>query len=427
MTAFIDEPILLIFGAVLFFYFAVLSLKFPMICAAIYPFSFLSFTQTAFSVGGISPSKYLGVVLIFVGMIHLLKETHSGTKRNYSFLALFCLIMLFPIWILIRFLVEGSEMNLAFTFMLNALTTFAIVVIVNSEGRKRIMEVSLTATFVLLSLGMIAAYYVPSMSFLTSIQDGGYSRTIGFANDPNYGGAFIAIGFAYFFSKAIFFFESKRRGLLLLFLLLIAISIFALFLTISRAAILSVVMCLLMTVFYGRIRIKHLAWLVPSMGILFVIFREFPALIDAIVHRISISTFDYSNVMRLEIFRTGISVIRDNMLWGVGEYSGYHNAFIDVGVFGGVIGLGFFIILIFVVFRMNMKILAFSEGYFQDMARFVLLGLIVFLSNSLFIGMETERIVWYLFGWGMINFILFRKAQQSAVLLRSQPPELAGA
>ena len=49
------------------------------------------------------------------------------------------------------------------------------------------------------------------------------------------------------------------------------------------------------------------------------------------------------------------------------------------------------------------------------MARFVILGLIVVLFNGLFIGIETERIVWYLFGWGMINFILFRKAHQNEI------------
>ncbi len=46
-------------------------------------------------------------------------------------------MMLFPVWILIRFLVEGSDMNLAFTFMLNALTTFSMVVIVNTLKTKR--------------------------------------------------------------------------------------------------------------------------------------------------------------------------------------------------------------------------------------------------------------------------------------------------
>ncbi len=45
-------------------------------------------------------------------------------------------------------------------------------------------------------------------------------------NDPNYGGAFIAIGFAYFFSKAVFFYEVKRMKLFLLSLLGIAISHF---------------------------------------------------------------------------------------------------------------------------------------------------------------------------------------------------------
>ncbi len=70
---------------------------------------------------------------------------------------------------------------------------------------------------------------------------------------------------------------------------------------------------------------------------------------------------------------------------------------------------------------MNTKILWISGGDFRDMARFVVLGFIVFLFNGLFIGMETERIVWFLFGWGMINFILFRKAHQDEATKIEKP------
>jgi O-antigen ligase len=411
----VNDPILFILGIILFLYFIAISVRFPIISAAIYPFTFLNFTQTMFSVGGISPSKYFGVVLIFVGLMYLLKEILSKTHANYLLLGLFCLLMLFPAWILIRFLAEGSDLNLAFTFMLNALTTFSIVVIVNTERRKKIMEISLGATFVILSLSMIAAHYFPSMTLLSSLQQGELSRTIGLANDPNYGGAFIAIGFAYFFSKAVFFYDVKKMRLFYVSILLIAISIFSLLLTVSRAAIISAVVCLLMTAFYGRLKLRHFAWLLPSIAFLFILCQNFPDMIDAIVHRLSITRVDPSNVARLEFFRTGMNVIRDNLLWGIGDFTGYHNAFLDVTVFGGVIGLGFFLLIILIVFKMNTKILALSEGNYRDMARFVILGLIVALFNGLFIGIETERITWYLFGWGMINFILFRKAHQAAV------------
>jgi O-antigen ligase len=412
---FVNEPILLIFGAVLFLYFIAISLKFPIIPAAIYPFTFLNFTQTTLAVNGISPSKYIGLILIFVGMICLFKEIQSKTPRNYSLLGLFCLMMLFPTWIITRFLVEGSDMNLAFTFMLNALTTFSIVVIVNTERRKKIMEINLGATFAILSFGMIAADYLPSLLLLRSLQQGEYSRSIGLVNDPNYGGAFIAIGFAYFFSKVVFFYEIKQMKLFYLSLGLIAISIFSLFLTVSRAAILSIVVCLLMAAFYGKVRFRHMAWLLPSMAILFILSHNFPDIINAIAYRISITRVDPSNVARLEFFRAGMSVIRNNILWGVGDFTGYHNAFLDVAVFGGVIGLGLFLSIILVIFKMNARIMALSEGNFRDMARFVILGLIVALFNGLFIGIETERIVWFLFGWGMINFILLRKAQQDVI------------
>ena len=121
MTVLAKEPILVIFCVVLFLYFVVLSIKFPMICAAIYPFTFLSFTQIMFSVGGISPSKYIGLPLIIVGLIYILEEFRSKDNRNYSLLAFFGLLTLFPIWILIRFLLEGSEINLILTLMLNVL------------------------------------------------------------------------------------------------------------------------------------------------------------------------------------------------------------------------------------------------------------------------------------------------------------------
>lgn len=413
MTLLSNNPTLFILGVVVAFYFMAFSIKFPIVAAAAYPFTFLFFTQTLFAVGGISPSKYLGVVLIFAGVVALLKDAFARVKRNYSLLGFFFLMMLFPVWILIRFVVEGSDINLALTFLLNALTTYSIVVIVNTRRRKEIMEVSLGAMFFLLCIGMIAAYYFPSLAFLGSLQQGEVSRTIGLVNDPNYGGAFIAIGFAYFLSKAVFFYETGKIRLFLLCLVGIAVSILGLFLTVSRAAILSVVVCLLITVLYGRIKLKHLSWLLPSgIAALFVIYRYFPDIIGAVIYRLSITTFDRSNVMRLEFFRAGLRVIRDNPLWGIGDFIGYHNAFIDVSVFSGLIGLGFFLLLIVVVFRMNARILSVSNGDFRDMARFVVLGLIVFLVNGMFIGMETERIVWYLFGWGMISFILFRKAYQ---------------
>lgn len=417
MTLLSDYPILFILGVIVFLYFTVFSIKFPIIPAAIYPFTFLIFTQTMFAIGGISPSKYLGAILIFVGLIYLLKEILSKAVKNYSHLGLFCLIMLFPVWILIRFLIAGSDINLAFTFLLNALTTFSIVMIVDSQRRKEIMEISLGVVFIILSLGMIAAHYFPSITLFSSLQQGDVSRALGLVNDPNYGGAFIAIGFAYFFSKAIFFYEVKRTGWFCLSILLITISLYALFLTVSRAAILSVVVCLLMTVFYGRVTLKNLSWILPCVAILFVFYRYFPDTIDAIISRLSIITIDRSNAIRFEFFRTGISVIRNNLFWGVGDFSGYHNAFIDVAVFGGIIGLGFFLLLTLVVFKMNVKILMISEGEFREMARFVVLGIIVFLFNGLFIGIETERIVWYLFGWGMINFILFRKAHQNEIMM----------
>ena len=338
MTILSNYPVLFLLGVMVFLYFIAFSIRFPIIPAAIYPFTFLIFTQTLFAIGGISPSKYLGAVLIFVGMIYLLKEILSKTARNYSLLGLLCLIMLFPVWILIRFLIEGSDINLAFTFLLNALTTFSIVVIVNTQRRKEIMEISLGATFVVLSLGMIAAHYFPSVTLLSSLQQGEVSRALGLVNDPNYGGAFIAIGFAYFFSKAIFFYDGKRMRWFFLSLLLIVISLFSLFLTVSRAAILSVVVCLLLTAFYGRVKPRNLYWLLPSIAILFIFYRYFPDMIDAIIYRLSITTMDRSNVIRLEFFRAGMGVIRDNLLWGIGDFSGYHNAFLDVTVFGGLIG-----------------------------------------------------------------------------------------
>lgn len=413
MTIISSNPTLFIFGVVAFCYFIALSIKFPILVAAIYPFTFLNFTQTAFAVGGISPSKYLGVVLIFVGMICLLKEILSGSSRNYPLLGLFSLMMLFPVWILIRFLVEGSDLNLALTFMLNALTTFSIVVIVNTQRRKEIMEISLGAMLVVLCLGMVAARFLPSAALLGSLQQGQYSRTIGLVNDPNYGGAFIAIGFAYFFSKAVFFHDVRKNGLFYLCLAFTALSVYSLLLTLSRAAILSVIVCLLMAVVIGRIRLRNLVWFLPALAVLFVIYQRSPDMIDAIVYRLSTTTFDRSNVMRLEFFRTGIGVIRDNPLWGIGDFTGYHNTFIDIAVFGGLVGLVFFVLLILVVFRMNARILTSAEGSFRDMARFVVLGLIVILFNGLFIGIETERIAWYVVGWGMINFILLRKANQT--------------
>jgi O-antigen ligase len=420
-----EQLLHLIFGAVIFLYFLIASMKYPMIPAAIYPFTFLNFTQTTLAVAGVSPSKYIGLVLILVGFINLLKEIKQKAHKNYSLLGFFFLLMLLPVWILFRFLAEGSNLNLALTFMLNALTVFSIVVIVNTEKRKRVMETCVAVTFVLLSLGMIATRFLPGMSILRSLHQGEYSRAIGFVNDPNFGGAFIAIGFAYFFSKAVCYYDEKKMKWLFLSLVLILISTVSLILTVSRAAILSVVVCLLVASFYGRIRFENIIWFLPSVVILFVVLPYFPDLIDAFKYRISIAQTDPSNMARIEFFHNGIKVIRGNFLFGVGDYTGYHSTFIDLTVFGGVFALGFFLTIIVSVFRINTRILAVSDGSFRDAARFVVLGLIVFLFNSLFIGMETERIVWFLFGWGMINFILFRKSQSpinTAVESSLQPP-----
>jgi O-antigen ligase len=414
MTTLLKEPFLLIFGAVFGIYFIALSLKYPILPAAIYPLTFLNATQTTLAVAGISPSKYIGAVLILAGGACFLREIKSKARRNYSLMGLFVLMMLFPAWILLRFLLEGSGLNLVFTFLLNALTIFSIVVIVNTERRKRIMEISLAVTFILLSLGMIAAQYLPDLSILKSLQQGEYSRAVGFVNDPNYGGAFLAIGFAYFFSKAVYHYEVRKTKWFYLSLLLIAITVLSLVLTLSRAALLSVAVCLLTAVLYGRIRFRNLVWLLPFMVLMIVLIQYFPHLLDGIKYRISIAQTDPSNLARIEFLRNGLNVIRENSLWGVGTSTGYHSAFIDVTVFGGVFGLLFFLVLIFWVFRTNARILAVSEGHLRDGARFVVLGLIVFLFNSLFIGMETERIVWFLFGWGMISLILYRKAQSPA-------------
>jgi hypothetical protein len=415
MTTLLREPFLLIFGAVLCIYFIALCLKYPILPAAIYPLTFLNATQTTLAVGGISPSKYVGAVLILVGGASFLKEIKSKSPRNYSLTALFILMMLFPVWILLRFLLEGASLNLAFTFLLNALTIFSIVVIVNTERRKRIMELSLAATFVLLSLGMIAVHYFPELAILKSLQQGEYSRAVGFVNDPNYGGAFLAIGFAFFFSKAVYYYEVRKMKWFYLSLLLITITILSLVLTLSRAAILSVLVCILTAVLYGRIRIKNFIWFLPFMALMIVVIQYFPHLLEGIKYRISIAQTDPSNLARIEFLQNGIRVIRENSMWGMGTSTGYHSAFIDVTVFGGIFSLIFFLGLIFWVFRMNAMILAVSEGYLRDSARFVVLGLVVFLFNSLFIGMETERIAWFLFGWGMINFILFRKSHPDAV------------
>ena len=404
------EPILVIFCVVLFLYFVVLSIKFPMICAAIYPFTFLSFTQIMFSVGGISPSKYIGLPLIIVGLIYILEEFRSKDNRNYSLLAFFGLLTLFPIWILIRFLLEGSEINLILTLMLNVLTTFSIVVIVNSEKRKKIMEISLGATFVLLSLSMIAAHFFPSIHLLRSIQEGEYSRTIGMAIDPNFGGAFIAIGFIYFFSKSIHYHEAKRKGLFYWYLLLLVISIVGLGMTLSRAAILSVVVCTSIMILWGRIKIRNVIWLAVLIISSIVVVVRFPASIEGIIYRFSIASTDYSNIARLEIFQRGMHAVENNMLIGIGQLASYHNVFIDIAASSGIIGLLSFALIIVVVFMMNVKIMISTARMFQETARFVVFGLFVIVFNGMFIGMEQERIVWFLFGWGIINFILYSKA-----------------
>ncbi len=84
MTLLSNNPTLFIFGVIVSLYFIAILIKFPILPAAIYPFTFLIFTQTMFAVGGISPSKYLGAVLIFVGMISFLKDVLSRANRSYS-------------------------------------------------------------------------------------------------------------------------------------------------------------------------------------------------------------------------------------------------------------------------------------------------------------------------------------------------------
>lgn len=385
-----------------------LSFRYPILPVCLFTFTFLDFIQEKLSIFDITPSIYIGAILLIIGFTRI--SVLKNIKHNKQLIANLLLLLLFPLWMFIRFIIQGSDLRITFTFISNILAIISVILIIKNSKMYSSLQNLLAILFLILPLSILMIYIFPELKNFFEIRSISASfRIMGLIRDPNYAGAFLGVSYFYFITNASYKFDIHQNKKAISNLLALISTIGAVILTVSRGALFSIVIISILYFLIGKVNAKKkfLYFLLFIFISIFLFYSLDQILLGNIVDKFYSIGFDDSNISRLFIFRRGLSVIQDNIIFGTGNYIAFHNTFLDIASYGGIIALIIFSMIIFITLSYNFKLLNENDLRIKKYASFVFFGILVLLSNGLLIGLELEKIFWFMIGLGTLNIMLF--------------------
>lgn len=294
--------------------------------------------------GSLSLMYYYPVAIIVIGLtiLSLCKERFQLNRLHFAIVILF-VIMLWHLDASIQYFETSKTIISLFLFFI---LFFLLTMHSPTLSEIRLVSYCFGYSGVIISILLIC--------FKQEYEMGRYSYSVwGRLMEVNYLACYLSITFLFVFHKVLTSYKLKR----ILYIIGSFLILYAIFLTGSRGAFLSVGLSSSILLFYNP---KNLPLKMVLLAILFVVgFIILPqSLTDRFLHN---SYNDGSNQMRLSLFSNAFHFIVQRPILGYGVASGKaitnfgsaHNTFLSVLLNFGMIGL----LMYFVILFRNLKIL----------------------------------------------------------------------
>lgn len=415
LVLFSPKIFIMIFSGTIIF---IISLFFPELPLLLFPFSFVDFFQNYFSFGSITLGDILGILIVFFSVYGLFRKRHSNLNvPKWIYILLFSI----PFLMFIRFIAEGSNVSFAVTILGLIIIVSSIISILDNKNKLIYAVISIVAIGIFLSLVQLLVPFFGGIEVLSNsgqkvYGNSNYFRVIGATRDPNYGSMIITISYAYLISLLLF------RGVQLNIVtkVILGLSIFILsagiILSISRTGFIIIlflsVITLLSSIVRKMLRIDGLLLLIFLGLVIFPIWKDTNQF-WYFVSRFEPKYILESNTNRIRIYHFGWNnYIRDNILIGTGlSKITFHNTYLDILSFGGIVLLALFIIVFMVALLKNYLSFFHETGIWAVVVLGNALSIMAFLAYGLTIGAEFEKAPWYILALSISSNFISKRAR----------------
>ena len=308
-----------------------------------------------------------------------------------------------------------AEIIISLLFLVRFIIYFFLSIIiynvVNKKDVDQWLKIILSVGFLFIGLGLFQFILFPDLSFLTVHGwDPHQQRIVSTLLDPNFSGFVFAAVFA--ISTSLYLYQQKELQIISFYPFLSAISFIALILTFSRSSYLAFLTAI---VTIGVLKSPKLFFAV--LFLFAVAFSQIPQVKARIVGAF---TLDETSKARIESWQKGLAIFKNNFLFGVG-FNTYRYAQVEYGFFSpdepegghsgagsdssiilvaattGIVGLFFYLFLLFRILKIFMK--RATKGYVHLASLSVFLALLVHSQfvNSLFFP-QIMLLLWMILG-----------------------------
>ncbi|MBK9091423.1 MAG: O-antigen ligase family protein [Anaerolineae bacterium] len=402
-----------ILGGVIFFGLFLTSLKSPMVIMCVYPLSFIDAFQDRLMVGGVTPGIYLGILVFIVFLSQVIQHKVILRDIPRTWLALLCF---FPLLLLGRFLVAGSDLRVILTFGGQILVAISYLALLRNPNRVYGVIVSIIVVSLVMSVGQIMAlFWSDTLDMLTtSLQHGEYLRVAGLARDPNYAALLMNIGYSYALGLALGQSKSGKRlraTVLSSGAVLLAIGVV---LTASRGGLLALAVVNFLFLAMPTSGRKRALLAVPLVFVVVWWASRFFAN-DLVIGIFARSAPDFllndpSNVARLAEVEVGITRLMHGDIWlGVGDPElTYHNTYIDLLSFAGIPALISFLAVFLRAIFANLDLSRRRLNTSGTLALSNVAAIISLLIVGSAIGIEFEKVPWLVLAVGLATVLCYQ-------------------
>ena len=340
----------------------------------------------------------LTTITIFSFLIYTLTIKRSLKLESLTFpiVSLFALFA-FSSTILALTVFSKTEILISTFFLLRFIIYFAFsIVIYNLVVKEKVtswINFFLFTQLIFMTLGFIGFFLFPDLSFLTIYGwDPHQKRIVSTLLDPNFSGALFMITISFAISYYLYFKEKK-------YLLYAVYAFFALILTFSRSSYLALIVAALTI---GVLKSPKLILIITlAFSLVFLVNQKVRSRI------IGAFTLDETAQARLESWNNALTIFKRNFLFGVGfntyrytqarygffdsdnpqgghSGAGSDSSILTTAATTGIIGLIFYLILLFSIFKIYLRHAKNYPLHLASLASF--LGLLVHSQfvNSLF-------------------------------------------
>ena len=308
-----------------------------------------------------------------------------------------------------------SEIIISILFLIRFIFYFFLsVVIFNVVTYEKVnswFKIILFIGTLFIIIGFFQFVLLPDLSFLSIYGwDPHQQRIVGTFLDPNYSGMIFVVIFV--IATSIFLYQKKKNKIFGFYPLVTAISFIALILTFSRSSYLAFLTAI------ATIGILKSPKLFIAILLLFVMAFSLNSQVKARI--VGAFTLDETSKARLESWQKGLTIFKDNMLFGVGfntyryaqerygffsldEPQGGHSgagsdsSIILVAATTGIIGLFFYLFFLFRILRIFMKKSTQDPLHLASLSIFLALLVHSQFVNSLFFP-QIMLILWFILG-----------------------------